>query len=190
MEWQIQQCSQRSCCQKRDKCSFCAVYRVHTCQSFFKRSDGDIWCACTMVRGRARKPFQWAKSQPLNNSIHSWLCIEWWVQNRRHKKAVKALHLAQMTESHSGVTPRVGTRIPYVVTYKPKQKLQAQWCEIPAVFFATGSILNVAYILNNHVLNVVKQILSLPMHEELYTCSNAVFKKITKWNNMQTKHEK
>lgn len=103
-------------------------------------------------------------------------------------KAVKALHLAQMTESHSGARPRVGTRIPYVVTYKPKQKLQAQWCEIPAVFFATGSILNVAYILNNHVLNVVKQILSLPMHEELlHMFERCVQKKITKWNNMQTK---
>lgn len=103
-------------------------------------------------------------------------------------KSVKALHLAQMTEENSGTRPRVGTRIPYVVTYKPKEKLQAQWCEIPSVFLKTKSILNVAYILNNHVFNVVKQILSLPIHAPLLQMfETCIQKHICKWTNIQNK---
>ena len=106
-------------------------------------------------------------------------------------KAIKALHLAQLTEMHSGARPRVGSRIPYVVTYKPKVKLQSQWCEIPPVFFANNSVLHVEYILRNHVLNVLKQILALPIHQALLsmfeTCIEGY---VTRWKNIQNKQHK
>lgn len=103
---------------------------------------------------------------------------------KQDPKTVRALHLADMTERCRGARPRVGTRIPYVMAYKPKEKLQSQCCEIPSIFLKSGSLLDVKYILVNQVLNVTKQILSLTMHQALFAMfEKSVQRIVCEWSN-------
>jgi hypothetical protein len=89
-----------------------------------------------------------------------------------------------MIATHTGARPRVGTRIPFVTAYSKQEKLHADACVIPDVFLQRKDRIDIAYYVEKHIWNCIRQILCLPVHDALRNRLDVITKRyVHDWNN-------
>jgi len=101
-------------------------------------------------------------------------------------EGVLALHLADMIQKETGARPRPGTRLSYVSIHTPnkQQSLHCECCVTPDVFLQQQHCIDIEYYLQTQILKCIKQILSLPVHRQLYLALENVIGLYTRtWNN-------